>query len=1391
MNKYDQIQSDVFCNTINHILQKHEIDSIDQLNRKSILPKLVEKLLQEKINGWEEIMPFWHEVKINNQMQVNYKIVIDHLSAKGINFPNCSFSQSIKDLIGLTWSILSKLYIISSQNDLINAVSTLLKDNYSSLSIKNMASSFANGLLYIELLSKGSSEIFQYHDKGDDESNFEYIKEICEYLNIPLVLTKDCISKHPDINCNCIQTYIILKELNCNIKTQQKESNEEYNKRRFNEKILELKSLTQKIIVSFDDEQKKFNQVVNCIVKSDVQKKSKFIQDFNKTRFNSYKNMIDDFIQKKETIDRLSDIYGCQIPDDLMSINQLKKQLNSFNSLYKNHFDHLNDDEENIKKMEDKVQYIFSFNDARNIYNQLRFKYDMNNWEKYDKKSFVYIAGQKFSFYENDLNNTIKEYNECISKFKLLLKSIDADIEKNSIDENTIENRIRSLDDTYHQACLKYYEICRKNILFNQIEFPKNDYMNEIKSIKDKFNQYRINIWKKDAENEISLIQDKCKETSLKIQKLYEYSNCYSCNLCEIVKNDNIINIPSSYKYENLLKKIGSDSNFENKTDYLHELIDQVQKKYDEAYDFLSKRENECKEIEQSSILAKEKSIEFKTNEITSSIKLLEEARQQYQEAMNKKIWDENSNGSTITNYENNMKISFEILENAKAIVDEKFNNALDTIKSSLKNHLNYAASMQSHYDYNLIALKVNEDDIKNIIKLKMIDHKMNLNHIDELNEINNELNKFKDQVNENIINLKNKMENQVNNKKEQIIKNINDIHNMEEELISDNSRINELNAKDINMKGSKLISKYNEIYSCKKFIEEYNAKYHHNIEIPDITNTIQSLHDYIIFYKSTFLLNPKSCLIDIEQRIQQCDDKEFCLAIMILYMNKYCKKNDKYMIEIDLDDKKKIESYIKEDKSIFEFVSKQIYNYINQLHLYIDMIQLDILIEFSEYLLNFDTHLIKYIIARASNKDTIDSLEKKINNMENVLFKNKLINIMKECKNGFVQLNVLPKINPKLDLNINNPNEPNEDLKIFIIDMGSYKCKSMIVNNEKTRKVFPSFLGRYNEYSIYKSPIKNNKDIYVGYETKGLDIKSWRPIVNGRFKDYNSIEELLKYIFMSQKVEEETNSVILIEPLDIDKNIREDITRLMFEQFNISFFCSKKSSVLATYSAGLNTSLAVDVGYETIRAVPVYNGEYIPCGSKQSNIGGNDINLFLRDLLEEQCPSYNLIPKIKRKCCYIPGNFNYEINEYRYSSSLNMKYDISKDKSIIIGKERIIAPEIMFNPSINKIQQSSIQKVIEEAINSCDKDIRETLLSNIVLYGGSSMFNGFQHRLQSELNNIYNGKNVNVIAQPDRKYAAFNGASVMLSLPTLDQMFITSYEFRDAGSSIIHRKCL
>jgi len=153
--------------------------------------------------------------------------------------------------------------------------------------------------------------------------------------------------------------------------------------------------------------------------------------------------------------------------------------------------------------------------------------------------------------------------------------------------------------------------------------------------------------------------------------------------------------------------------------------------------------------------------------------------------------------------------------------------------------------------------------------------------------------------------------------------------------------------------------------------------------------------------------------------------------------------------------------------------------------------------------------------------------------------------------------------------------------------------------------------------------------------------------------------------------------------------------------------------------------------------------------------------------------------------------DFDAEMKSAAESSEIERSYELPDGNIIVIGNERFRAAEVLMQPSFIGKEMSGVHDCTFQTIMKCDVDIRRDLYSNIVLSGGTTMYPGLAERMTKELTALApSSMKIKIIAPPERKYSVWIGGSILASLSTFQQMWISKDEFDESGPSIVHRKC-
>ncbi len=382
------------------------------------------------------------------------------------------------------------------------------------------------------------------------------------------------------------------------------------------------------------------------------------------------------------------------------------------------------------------------------------------------------------------------------------------------------------------------------------------------------------------------------------------------------------------------------------------------------------------------------------------------------------------------------------------------------------------------------------------------------------------------------------------------------------------------------------------------------------------------------------------------------------------------------------------------------------------------------------------------------------------------------------------------------------------EYLKLpIIIDIGSGEIKAGFSGEEKPKVTFNNYFGEPKYKKIirtFENESKEKTEQYIGEDCDkylGL-IKLRYPVIHGSFENESDILTIFSHIFTklglnSQEIKE--HPVLITEPILNPSKNREQITHTLVDNLGVPGIFFASQPLLSLFSTSATSGTVLESGEGVTQSCVVCEGYSIPSSYERYNYGGKDVTEFLRDLLKKKgyhfynSTELKIINEIKENLCYL--EINKRNNSYKKAINIkNSPYYLPDGSNISIGEERILAPELLFNPEYTGKEYLGFTDMIISSINRIDIDLKKSSYENIWLSGGNTSFKELDGKLVNELKNKL-GKDyrINIFENEkiNPKYRCWVGGNIISTMEVFKTMWVTRYEWNEKGSRIIHIKTL
>ena len=401
------------------------------------------------------------------------------------------------------------------------------------------------------------------------------------------------------------------------------------------------------------------------------------------------------------------------------------------------------------------------------------------------------------------------------------------------------------------------------------------------------------------------------------------------------------------------------------------------------------------------------------------------------------------------------------------------------------------------------------------------------------------------------------------------------------------------------------------------------------------------------------------------------------------------------------------------------------------------------------------------------------------------------------------------------------------DEVSSLVFDLGTFNHRIGYSGEDSPKISYQPVVGEDSDkYYFHEYGLR-----YINPQTK---VKSFMN-KDGTIDNFDLFEKNLNYILEENLyINLSDHPLLFSEPSLHNKSNRIKLTEFMFEKYKIPAIYICKSAVLSGFSCGRSTCLVFDSGHNTTYAVPVNEGYALQKSLIKNNIAGDWVTNLVEKNLEKRNININPFFKFKvkkdgekykteflkddaifdktyenfwkkeiirdlKESCLTTNDEALKYDEAKdefIPNSVNQEliYDLPDKNTINMTHDKNLILERVFNPVKEYPEFMGYHQMVNDAISKSDLEIKKELYSNIFLCGGNTLFSGFPERFQKQIINTNKQTfKIKIITHPsntERKFSAWIGGSILSSLGTFHQLWLSLAEFEEHGASIIERKC-
>ncbi|EKJ74377.1 hypothetical protein FPSE_05448 [Fusarium pseudograminearum CS3096] len=418
-----------------------------------------------------------------------------------------------------------------------------------------------------------------------------------------------------------------------------------------------------------------------------------------------------------------------------------------------------------------------------------------------------------------------------------------------------------------------------------------------------------------------------------------------------------------------------------------------------------------------------------------------------------------------------------------------------------------------------------------------------------------------------------------------------------------------------------------------------------------------------------------------------------------------------------------------------------------------------------------------------------------------------------------------------------------------LVLDNGASTIKAGIVRDGKfdDPRIIPNVIARDRARKVYvASEIEKCRDFG--------EIQFRRPMEKGFIVNWEAQKEIWDREIFENKafaIDPAESRLILAEPPNGLPILQANCDQIVFEEYGFESYYRGIGPTFNAYHdiqnifrtprddpTASNTPaeavMVIDSGYSHTIITPLLRGQPLHSAVKRLDVGGKVLTNYLTRLISlrhfDMRNDTYIVNEMKELSCYVSPDFKADLEkswkgtrgdrrpdylsgggiakdyilpdfhthskgrlcEYepsRHSKAKKMANQ-SEEDALTLRNERFTVPEILFNPSDVGIRQPGLAELVQESLNELPIGLWPSLLANIVVVGGNSLFDGFIQRVQKEVVQRVPDDCIVRVARPaDPITQTWYGGANLASHPHIEKLAVTKKDYEEHGAAWVARK--